>query len=151
MFVLWRERKHMHTEIVAYYGGGGGSGWGGGRASLEPRCCFMGGKESLLHTVCACAKIPRNSDSSIKHHISFFCVLNINYLLHYCLFHLYNIFTTLTGDCLHRNSHVHYFCLSKAPEPVQGQNSRDKDVAIGDLVGLGASEVAISRYGIVIF
>ena len=39
----------MHTEIVAYYGGSGGSGWGG--ASLEPRCCFMGGKESLLHTV----------------------------------------------------------------------------------------------------
>ena len=40
--------------------------------SLEPRLSFVGGKESLVHTVCACAKIPRtlgNSDSSVKYHV----------------------------------------------------------------------------------
>ena len=41
-------------------------------SSLEPRLSFMGGKKSLVHTVCACVKIPRNPgnlDSSIKYHV----------------------------------------------------------------------------------
>ena len=44
----------------------------GTKTSLEPRLSFVGGKESLEHTVCACAKIPRNpgnSDSSVKYHV----------------------------------------------------------------------------------
>ena len=101
--------------------------------------------EPVAH--CAHAKIPRNSDSSVKHHKSFFLCTEqtITLLLISPLQHFYNTYSFT------ETAHVHYFCLGKAPEPVQGQNSRDKDVAIGDLVGLGASEIAISRYGIVIF
>ena len=31
-----------------------------GRGSLEPKLSFVGGKESLVHTVCTCVKISRN-------------------------------------------------------------------------------------------
>ena len=83
-------------------------------------------------------------------HILFFCVKNINYYTT-AYFTSTTFLQHLLVIAFTETAHVHYFCLGKAPEPVQGQNSRDKDVAIGDLVGLGASEVAISRYGIVIF
>ena len=133
----------MHTEIVAYYGGGGGSGWGGlalnpGAVSWEERraCC----------TLCTCQNSQEFRFFRKTSHILFFCVLNINYYTT-----AYFTSTTFLQHSFTETAHIHYFCLGKAPEPVQNQNLRDKDVAIGDLVGLGASEVAISRYGIVIF
>ena len=45
-----------------------------GRVALNPGS-LLWEKESLVHTVCACVKIPRNpqnSDSSVKLPISFF-------------------------------------------------------------------------------
>ena len=40
--------------------------------SIKPRLSFVRGKESMVHTVSACAKIlrnPGNSDSYAKYHI----------------------------------------------------------------------------------
>ena len=83
----------MHTEIVAYYGGGGGSGWGGGGLALNP------GAVSWEERRACCTLCTRQNSQEFgffrkTSHILFLCTEHK--LLHYCLFHLYNIFTTLT-------------------------------------------------------
>ena len=109
-----------------------------GDTSLEPRLCFVGGKESLVHTFCACAKIPTNpgnSDSSVKYHVYY-----VNYPWHYTVYFSSTAICYACWCLPSQRRGVNDFCLGKVPEPVtvgsRNFERQEQDLAIGNSVGL---------------
>ena len=97
---------------------------------------LLGGKEGLVHTVCACINPPPPEILGLPillWNITYTVrVMNVNYLLYYTVY-FNRLLWTLAGVFI-KTACVNYFGLSEIPEPVRRRDK--KDLAIDVLSSL---------------